>query len=515
MKRLFYVLICSAFSLLVSSQIPEGFNYQALAADAAGTPVRNTDLQAKFTILSDTVNPVIIWEELHSAVRTNSNGLFSVVLGSGTIQPSSLVTSFREINWSSFTAYLKTHIYYQGSWKTMGTSRLWSVPYAMTANNLAGSIPNLLIEGNSTDQEEPLFEVRNKEGQTVFAVYNEGVRIYVDDGAKGKKGGFAIGGFGSSKESSQDLFIVNNDSIRAYIDPTSVKGKKGGFSIGGFAGSKGSSGDYLNVNADSTIFYVRKDSINQSSSFDIIALGQNLGQKSLLTANPDTVNITGVLSLQNDLVVGGDIAVEGSINQVTDIEGNIYKTVKIGTQVWMADNLKTTKYNDGTLLTDITSDAGWAALNTGAYCLYNNDATTFKGVYGNLYNWYAIDVAGNGGKNICPTGWHVATDPEWTIITDYLGGVTSAGKLKEKGTTHWTSPNTGATNESGFTSLPGGKRDSGGGFADIGNAGWFWTSSSSDLANAFIRAMWYNNVGVDSTPQSKNNGYSVRCLKDN
>jgi len=437
----------------------------------------------------------------------------------------------------------------------MGTSRLWSVPYAMTANNLAGSIPDLLIEGNSTDPEEPLFEVRNKDGQTVFAVYNEGVRIYVDYGAKGKKGGFAIGGFGSSKESSQDLFIVNNDSIRAYIDPTSVKGKKGGFSIGGFSssktgsqdllfvnydsirayidqqtvkgkkggfsiggfsGSKGLPNDYLSINSDSTIIYVRKDSLNSFSSFDIISLGNNYEPKSLLTANPDTVNIAGVLNLQKDLVVAGNISVEGSINLVSDIEGNSYKTVNIGTQVWMAENLKTTKYNDGTAIPMVTLEASWQALLSPGFCWYNNDAATYKNTYGALYNWYAVDLTSTGGKNICPVGWHIPGDPEFTILIDFLGGnLVAGGKLKETGTVHW-DENNGATDDYGFTALPGGMRKSPTGFSDLRISGLYWSSTEIDTGSALnihLTSYWPEVYRVNYT--DKHSGYSIRCLKDN
>jgi uncharacterized protein (TIGR02145 family) len=139
-------------------------------------------------------------------------------------------------------------------------------------------------------------------------------------------------------------------------------------------------------------------------------------------------------------------------NTVTDIDGNIYHTVTIGTQVWMVENLKTTKYRNGDPIPNVTGNA-WAALTTGAYCWYNNDAATYKATYGALYNWYAVADS----RNIAPTGWHVPTDAEWTTLTTFLGGESVAGgKLKETGTNHWTSPNTGATNETGFTALPGG-----------------------------------------------------------
>ncbi|MDZ7633244.1 MAG: fibrobacter succinogenes major paralogous domain-containing protein [Bacteroidales bacterium] len=139
---------------------------------------------------------------------------------------------------------------------------------------------------------------------------------------------------------------------------------------------------------------------------------------------------------------------------VTDSDGNVYKTLVIGTQIWLAENLKTTKFNDGSQIPFVSEETSWVAtLTTPGYCYYDNN-TANKSVYGGLYNWYAVET----GK-LCPKGWHVPSDAEWTTITNLFGGESVAGNaLKEKGTAHWTSPNDGATNESGFTALPGGNR---------------------------------------------------------
>lgn len=229
---------------LLSSQIPQGFNYQALASDASGNPLRNTNLQVKMSILSDTIVQSIVWEELHSAVCTDTRGVFSLVIGSGIRQPASSAAMFGEIDWTSTQMFIKTQIYYLGTWKNMGSAKLWSVPYAMVSGNLGGSVKKLAVNGETANMDEALFEVKNKGGQTVFAVYNEGVRVYVDNGTKGVKGGFSIGGFGSAKGTSQEYFVVNADSIRAYIyDDPLVKSVKGGFSIGGFSSAKGVTND--------------------------------------------------------------------------------------------------------------------------------------------------------------------------------------------------------------------------------------------------------------------------------
>jgi len=246
-KLLLTVLLSFAFYLL-SSQVPQGFNYQALAGDASGNPIRNTTLQVKLSILSDTIVPKILWEELHSTVKTNAHGVFSLVAGAGVRQPASTVLTFKAINWSTAQMYLKTQIFYQNAWKSMGNAKLWSVPYAMVASNFSAKVDKLKVNGLATSPDSALFEVKNINGQTVFAVYNEGVRVYVDDGkVKSPKGGFAIGSFGSDKGSSQNYLTVNSDSVRVYVDKNAGKASKGGFAIGDFGSSKGTSESFMQL----------------------------------------------------------------------------------------------------------------------------------------------------------------------------------------------------------------------------------------------------------------------------
>ena len=207
---------------------------------------------------------------------------------------------------------------------------------------------------------------------------------------------------------------------------------------------------------------------------------------------------------------------------ITDIDGNVYNIVTIGTQVWMAENLKTTKYNDGTAIPNIIDNSIWAATTTGAYGDYNNTPANST-IYGRLYNWYAVDnssafkLTHNGGKNVCPTNWHVPTDAEWTTLTTFLGGeAVAGGKLKETGTTHWLSPNSGATNEIGFTALPGGYRY-GSQYNLIGSRGSWW-STSLDLSYpsyAWSRVMSYlNDTNVHRNSSDEPHGFSVRCVRD-
>jgi len=193
---------------------------------------------------------------------------------------------------------------------------------------------------------------------------------------------------------------------------------------------------------------------------------------------------------------------------VTDVDGNIYKTVKIGTQWWMAENLKTTKYNDGISIPLVTADT-FSNLTTPGYCWYNNDAATYKNTYGALYNWYAV----NTGK-LAPSGWHVPTDAEWTILTNLLGGDSIAGgKMKEAGITHWLSPNTGANNSSGFSGLPGGARYHFGMFLYVGREGSWWSATEWSLSYAWLLYLSYNNpVALHVVTGDKYRGVSVRCV---
>ena len=182
----------------------------------------------------------------------------------------------------------------------------------------------------------------------------------------------------------------------------------------------------------------------------------------------------------------------------------------------MAENLRTTHYRNGDAIPNVTDNTAWNGLTTGAYCWYNNDEASYKMLYGALYNWYT----GNDSRNLCPTGWHVPTDTEWTTLTTLLGNLsTGGGKMKstgtlEAGTGLWSAPNTGATNESGFSALPGGIRDATGTFINISEAANWWSATQSSTNYAWYRHASYNQASVSRGNLSKTFGYSLRCVKD-
>jgi uncharacterized protein (TIGR02145 family) len=192
--------------------------------------------------------------------------------------------------------------------------------------------------------------------------------------------------------------------------------------------------------------------------------------------------------------------------------------VTIGTQVWLVENLKTTKFNDGNQITNGTDNTAWSSLTTAVYCWYNNDISS-KTPYGALYNYNAVA----SGK-LCPDGWHVPSNTDINTLISFLGGEgVAGGKLKESGTAHWQAPNSGATNDYGFTALPGGKRESvvvggtGGGFGSIGQIGWYWAIDKSDPGTVW-RYLFNLSTSLTLSPstndEAKTMGCAVRCIKD-
>ena len=199
------------------------------------------------------------------------------------------------------------------------------------------------------------------------------------------------------------------------------------------------------------------------------------------------------------------------MSTVTDIDGNTYQTVKIGNQWWMAENLKVTHYRNGDAIPEVTINATWIGLTSGAYCSYDNYEYN-SSIYGYLYNWFAV----NDSRNIAPDGWHVATDAEWQTLVDYLGGESVAGgKLKATGTVHWYSPNAGATNESGFSGLPGGQRAfPTGAFNGMKATACFWSSTDGGSDRAWFWRLFYESSITGNTCHFNQYGFSVRCIRD-
>jgi len=235
-------------------------------------------------------------------------------------------------------------------------------------------------------------------------------------------------------------------------------------------------------------------------------------------ANGDgDLNIQDVVIEVNCILTPGCWDGEPVCEGVEDTDGNCYETIQIGDQLWMAENLKVTHYNNGDEIAH-PSNEDFGSFDEGQYSVYDNDPSNAD-IYGNLYNFAAVD----DDRGVCPDGFHVPSDGEWTILTDFIapegieswGNSIAGGKMKESGTEHWYSPNTGATNESGFTCLPAGYRnDSNGGYGALGSYGYFWSSSESNSSSAWARELSYNYSDVIRGSTSKQSGFSIRCSGD-
>lgn len=258
-----------------------------------------------------------------------------------------------------------------------------------------------------------------------------------------------------------------------------------------------------------------KSIMNSKGVSATVDMAYNNGERLKFTA------VSGNNSTVMTDVPTADKTITFTFTECKDWDNNYYPVVQIGTQLWMEENLKTTSYNDGTAIPNITVDATWMFTTTGAFCDYNNTPAN-SSFYGRLYNWYAADnnaatkVASNGGKNVCPTGWHVPSDAEWTTLITYLGGAAVAGgKLQETGTTHWAGPDKGATNETGFTAIGSGYRFFySGAYYMMNSNGYWWSSTDYSTTHAYRRFMMGNGSDVWNDPYYKINGYSVRCLRD-
>ncbi|MEI6089180.1 MAG: fibrobacter succinogenes major paralogous domain-containing protein [bacterium] len=270
-------------------------------------------------------------------------------------------------------------------------------------------------------------------------------------------------------------------------------------------------------------FYL--NGVNQPKEYKI----DDINQINFIKSNPNTsmliyqkgttysYMITNLISIEFVDSTQLNINLSSSLENIniTQIDSIIFisntcSEIAIGTQTWMCRNLDVDHYRNGDSIPQVTNASEWANLTSGAWCYYNNDPA-LGAVYGKLYNWYAV----NDSRGLAPDGWHVASNEEWKILSTYLGGDPEAsGRLKEAGTRHWPSPNASATNESGFTALPGGFRVDTGSFSFIGSIGHWWSSKPHNASNALSLALFADDSGPNLFVGPKGSGFSVRCVKD-
>jgi uncharacterized protein (TIGR02145 family) len=311
-------------------------------------------------------------------------------------------------------------------------------------------------------------------------------------------------------ENSKQVFRISGLNSGAYlINVTGVGYRFSGKLLCEGKVSGGINVEKISTNQATNVITLKKDTKGTMATVD------------MAYTNGDRLKFTGISGNYSTVITDiptSDKTITFNFIACKDGDNNNYPVVTIGSQVWMAENLKTTKYNDNTIISLVTDRFAWLELMVPGYCWFNNDADNYKDTYGALYNWYVV----NTGK-LCPTGWHVPLDAEWTTLTTYLGGESVAGgKLKETGTTHWTSLNAGATNESGFTALPGGFREphnltpaseGGAHFDSLLIGGYFWSSTENITDYVWAYCLKMDKNSVFRNYYFNRYGFSVRCLQ--
>jgi uncharacterized protein (TIGR02145 family) len=452
------LLICALSYLQISvialAQAPNSMKYQAVLRDASGIVRADANVSIEISILQGSATGVVVFTETYSST-TNAFGLVNLEIGS--LKPS----DFANINWAAGPYFVKISV--DGT--ELGTSQLLSVPYAMYAEKAGNG-----FSGNYTD-------LTNK--PTLFdGTWNS---------LSGKPALATIANTGSYND------LTNRPDLNQYV-LTANTSKWDKDSL-----------DNVTINGTQTV------AGNKTFSNTIVATnGLNAGGTNLTNlANPSSDNDAATKWYADNLL--DDLYAQGAL-RVRDYDGNYYNTLKIGDQIWMTENLKTKHYKNGDSIgttypynKDISAET-----NPKYYWAYGgneNNAT----VYGRLYTWYAY----MDSRGVCPAGWRVPTLTELGILENYLLGIAKAGgKMKEAGTLHWLSPNTGATNESGFTALPAGWRSTSGTFGQLTNFAYFWTDMEQTATDAVYQYLSAGSIAVASSSINKGTGFSVRCLKE-
>ncbi|MEQ8532191.1 MAG: fibrobacter succinogenes major paralogous domain-containing protein [Imperialibacter sp.] len=483
-----YLLVASA----VSAQSPEKMSYQAIIRNGSGNLVANTAIGMRISILQGTVTGTAVYVETQTPTTTAS-GLISIEIAD---PATSTVVSgtFAGINWGADAHFLKVEMDLAGgtNYTITGTSQLLSVPYALNA----------------------------KTAQTVTGLANG--KLYLGNGTGAAT---QVSVSGDATMSNDGTLTIGTNAIgSAEVSDNSLTAADLG------TGSVGSDelADGTITNAD-----LNKANIPLSGFGAATATVDMGGYKITGLADPTAAQEAATKAyadvLEAQLKALEDVLIAAGTVKFSDVDGNQYLAVTIGAQVWMAENLKTTKYNDGSAIPLVT---GTTVPTTPAYFWYA-DTPSNGDTYGALYNWYAVNATSNGGKNVCPSGWHVPTDAEWTTMENYLiangynyDGTTTGNKYAKSlaASSGWGSSvdagvpgNTDYAsyrNKTGFTALPGGVRDITGSFRFIGNYGFWWSTTEYDASIAWDRGVYNVSSNVYRNNTNKEAGESVRCLRD-
>jgi uncharacterized protein (TIGR02145 family) len=474
MRKLFTFLVPIAFSTLLTAgvfaQSPEKMSYQAVIRNSSDAIVVNTLVGMQISILQGSAGGTAVYAETQTPT-TNENGLVSIEIGNGTV----VSGNFAAIDWANGPYFIKTETDPKGgiNYTITGTSQLLTVPYALyakTAETLIGGI----IETDPTFTKSPSANITAGE---ITKLNN--------------LSGINTGDQDLSALATKTALGDSMEQVRGEIPDVS-----------GFL------------------------AIEKQNLDNVLTQSNSANNKNITNlANPVNAQDAATKAYADALFAKIEAILESDLlnNGFTDKrDGKNYNAVKIGSQIWMAENLAYLP------VVNKRADGSEDAIGS-YYYVYDYDgtnvteaiATTNYAVYGVLYNWTAAMNGGinsqanpSGVQGVCPTGWHLPSDAEWTQLSDYLGGGTVAGgKLKETGTSHWNTPNTGAINESGFSALPGGYRNYDGHFYVIGSHGNWWSSTEGNSKDAWHRYLDYSS-GLYLKYCAKEYGCSVRCVRD-
>jgi uncharacterized protein (TIGR02145 family) len=531
MKRLFLVTVAIFLTASAFAQAPQKMSYQAVIRDASNHLV-TTQIGMQVSILQGTVDGTVVYSETQTPTP-NTNGLVTIEIGDGN------ASAFAAIDWSAGPYYIKTETAIEAPltiFTITGTSQLLSVPYALNAktaenaywikngNDLSYTAGKIGIGVNT-----PLYSL-DVEGSNQFGTSwikettlpHTGVHeaiLYIANNSNNASSqaniSFAAGNPGHGR-----AIISSNHDISAgtYNGNLNFKVRNGTTS-------------YLTALTIRSSGNVGINQPNPSTKLDVNGVITSTGANFTGTTTvPTPVNPTDAATKAyvDNLLMALGIIPGNYTGTISDIDGNYYTTFTIGTQTWIAQNLKTTKYKDGTAIPLVTDNTDWSNLITSGYCWYDNNEAIYKNTHGALYNWYTVNTG-----NLCPNGWHVSTDADWTTLENYLiansynyDGTTTGNKIAKSlaSITGWTSSaTTGAVgntdypakrNATGFTALPGGYRYETGIFVGTGIGGYRWSATETNASNAWFRGLASSSLSDDRNNMSKKNGFSIRCLKD-
>lgn len=528
MKKFFSILFWVCCAIQAIAQVPLKLSYQAVVRNSSNQLVLSQPVGMRISILQGSANGTAVYVETQTAT-TNANGLVSLEIGAGTVVSGTMAG----INWSANSHYIKTETDPTGGsdYTVTGTTQLLSVPYAIYSATSGSSTPG---PQGQTGLQGPAGPA-GAQGPAGPAGPQGPV------GPAGAQGPIGLTGIAGAPGPQGPAGATGAIGPQGPVGPTGPQGVQGPAGANGKtvlsgttlpATAIGAVGDFY-INTSTNQIFGPKTANGWGAGTNLVgpqgpagpgfsngtAQGQMMywNGTAWVTVAPGTTGQT--LTFCDGVPKWGPCNAGES---VTDVDGNVYQSVIIGTQTWMKENLKVSKYRNGNTITTSLSNSQWQNSTSGAYAIYNNDPAN-NTLYGKLYNWYAVVDP----RGLCPAGWHVPSDAEWKTLESSLGMTFNeldelgyrgevqniGGKLKAISNL-WNSPNLGATDESGFTALPGGNRFNDGNYNDVGNNGIWWSASGISSSSALGRGLDYNFGSNFRGSYEKQNGLSVRCIKD-